>query len=506
MAAQSWKKPLAWAVAVIGAAAGLAVLFTLFGPGAAWWVEHVDGVPLRGGGALQGKDRQEVLDSARGRLTAVGTGLLAAAAIYYTAANAASARRTARAAQETATAAQASVQAAQDGVDVARAAAAASEAAQLRTVALTERGHREMHELAERGQLGDRFTAAVAHLDGAPALRLGGVYALAGVADDAPTRALRQTCVDVLCAYLRLPYEPDPGAEADPAAVREHRALREVRRTVLRLIGVHLRLPSDDPRSWQGLDLDLTDAVLDGGGLEGAHFTAGRVSFNGAVFAGEGFSFAGARFLGGVVHFVGARFESDLVNFRGALFDGAETSFVGARFDRGTASFRDARFASGSVSFSGAVVDGGTVSFRGARFEGRPGPPGRPPGAVSFAGARFLAGIVSFREARLIGGHVDLRDAAFRGGALIFRNASFAGSFVDFQDSRHDGAVLDFGAASFASGRLDFTGAEGHRPANLPDTPVPQIVGLPPDWRPARPEAARPGGATPPDTAQPNSD
>ena len=32
---------------------------------------------------------------------------------------------------------------------------------------------------------------------------------MAGLADDWPEN--RQTCVDVLCAYLRLPYDPDPG-------------------------------------------------------------------------------------------------------------------------------------------------------------------------------------------------------------------------------------------------------------------------------------------------------
>ncbi|WP_148757641.1 hypothetical protein [Actinomadura decatromicini] len=58
----------------------------------------------------------------------------------------------------------------------------------------------------------DRFTAAVAQLgDASPAVQLGGVHALAGLADDAPTRQLRQTCSDLLCAYLRLPYGPDPG-------------------------------------------------------------------------------------------------------------------------------------------------------------------------------------------------------------------------------------------------------------------------------------------------------
>ncbi len=47
----------------------------------------------------------------------------------------------------------------------------------------------------------DRFTAAVAQLgDASPAVQLGGVHPFAGRSDDAPTRQLRQTCIDVLCA------------------------------------------------------------------------------------------------------------------------------------------------------------------------------------------------------------------------------------------------------------------------------------------------------------------
>ena len=55
----------------------------------------------------------------------------------------------------------------------------------------------------------ERFTAIAAQLgDAQPAVRLAGVHAMAGLADD--WKENRQTCVDVLCAYLRLPYEPDP--------------------------------------------------------------------------------------------------------------------------------------------------------------------------------------------------------------------------------------------------------------------------------------------------------
>jgi hypothetical protein len=43
--------------------------------------------------------------------------------------------------------------------------------------------------------------------DDQPAVRLAGLHAMAGLADD--WKQNRQTCVDVLCAYLRLPYDPD---------------------------------------------------------------------------------------------------------------------------------------------------------------------------------------------------------------------------------------------------------------------------------------------------------
>ena len=62
--------------------------------------------------------------------------------------------------------------------------------------------------------LNERFATAAGQLGGdkPPAVRLAGVYAMAGLADDWPEN--RQTCVDVLCAYLRLPYDPDPGEDA----------------------------------------------------------------------------------------------------------------------------------------------------------------------------------------------------------------------------------------------------------------------------------------------------
>src|SRR6185312_8031775 len=85
------------------------------------------------------------------------------------------------------------------------------------------------------------------------------VHAMAGLADD--WKQNRQTCVDVLCAYLRLPYDPDPGEDADPAEKTAYRANREVRHTVIRLIGAHLRPGA--AVTWQGLDFDFTGVVFE---------------------------------------------------------------------------------------------------------------------------------------------------------------------------------------------------------------------------------------------------
>ncbi|MFF4391870.1 hypothetical protein ACFY0G_34625 [Streptomyces sp. NPDC001552] len=107
------------------------------------------------------------------------------------------------------------------------------------------------------------------------------MYALAGLADDAPTRDLRQTCIDVLCAYLRLPYTAEldlPSGDAD--ARHLYLFLREVRHTVIRLIRDHLRV--------------FGGVVFDGGRFGGAMFSGGTVRFGRAVFSRRTVSFDGA--------------------------------------------------------------------------------------------------------------------------------------------------------------------------------------------------------------------
>jgi hypothetical protein len=224
----------------------------------------------------------------------------------------------------------------------------------------------------------ERFTAIAAQIgDDQPAVRLAGVHAMAGLADDWTEN--RQTCVDVLCAYLRLPYDPNPGDDAKPAKQAAYRANREVRHTIIRLIGAHLRPDVGPAKSWQGLDLDFTGVVFDGG------------------------DFSHARFSGGIVLFNGAEFSSGGVDFRNVEFSGGEVRFILATFSGGAVSFTCAQVVSdGRVAFGFAKFCGSMVDFVGAKFSG---------GLVRFNRAEFRRGMVDFRGAEFSGGKVDFHDA-----------------------------------------------------------------------------------------------
>src|ERR1700751_5770519 len=100
----------------------------------------------------------------------------------------------------------------------------------------------EQHKALERTlaeqrprTLNERFATGTEQLgsDKPPAVRLAGVYAMAGLADDWPEN--QQTCIDGLCGYLRIPYGPGPGPDAPEPERLAFRAGREVRHTVIRV-------------------------------------------------------------------------------------------------------------------------------------------------------------------------------------------------------------------------------------------------------------------------------
>ncbi|NJP98789.1 pentapeptide repeat-containing protein [Nonomuraea sp. FMUSA5-5] len=389
-------KPRSIAVAVAGALLVVAIIWML-GPGASWWLQHVDravactsrtDLKTVGVTCLSSKDWVTATDSVRGRALAVATGLAALLAVYYTARNADTARRT--------------------------------------------------FQLGERGHDTDRYSKAADQLghDKAP-VRLAGLYALEELAQNNPR--LRQTIADVLCAYLRMPCAPpeEPSTARNPAAEEADRRERiraaqrkarsrttemvsgpptpdpleehQVRLTAQRILTDHLRSPSPRGQRWRPrvkrppgtfwprIRLDLTGALLVDLDFRGCQVSDSR--FDGATFRGNS-KFYGAVFHGNVsfeqatfhgVHFDGAVFHGqasfELAAFRyGATFSGAVfnsdalfgwSAFMLALFQRATfqsdALFDEVGFHNGGsfeeVTFSGRSSFDGATFGAGIRFD-----------------------------------------------------------------------------------------------------------------------------------------
>jgi hypothetical protein len=175
------------AAAAIGAVAGVAlaglVLWVVLGSGASWLLEHADKVDAD---RLADKDRADSLDRIRGRAIALGTGLLAMVAIFFTARTAAAAHKNADALRRN-----------------------------------SEASHRTA-EAAEQGMVTGRYTAAIEQLGSSKLdIRLGGVYALERIARDSARD--HPVIVEVLTTFLREHIDDDSAriSPADPMITGE---------------------------------------------------------------------------------------------------------------------------------------------------------------------------------------------------------------------------------------------------------------------------------------------
>lgn len=168
------------------------------------------------------------------------------------------------------------------------------------------------------------------------AVRLAGVYAMVGLADD--WAAQRQTCVDVLCGYLRTPYP------------EEDRTEREVRQAII------TKLLDHSPR-WHQVSFDF----------HGVEFE--DLDLAGRVVNGD-FSFDHAAFRGGLTDFSGTRFIGS-TTFRGAIFAADRTTFWGMLADRAVLDFSAASFSGEVVDFSATTLtERTTVKLDAAEAEG----------------------------------------------------------------------------------------------------------------------------------------
>ncbi|RJL34606.1 pentapeptide repeat-containing protein [Bailinhaonella thermotolerans] len=323
----------------------------------------------------------------------------------------------------------------------------------------------------------ERFTIASDKLGHeSPAVVLAGVHALARLADDAPTGGLRQTVIDVLCAYLRMPYTPPPGNDATTYQRLAYAGYREVRHTIIRLISARLR--EGVPISWQGHDFDLTGVVFDGGDFSDAIFSGGEVSFRDAVFRSGRIHFERSAFLGCTADFKGASFEGAQVDFRGSQFRDCLLDLHGARFSAGEVCFDQCVFLGGEMHANECVFSGAEVGFNQAIFSAD---------AISFYGAEFSAGKVGFwgtlfagrsgfRYARFTGAHVTFYNAQFSSGEVDFEAARFLSGLVGFRGAEFTGSKVDFRFSRFLGGALDLGQVSGHVPPLLPSDTLPGVT------------------------------
>jgi hypothetical protein len=300
---------------------------------------------------------------------------------------------------------------------------------------VAEGDHRLALRNEEREQsklLNERFAAAAEQLaHDSEQVRLAGVYALAGLADDWDEG--RQKCVELLISYLRL---AEPGES-------------EVVDTIFRMF--RERLTGDSP--WCDVDYDFTGMKLVDMDFAGFTFL-GSVTLDHVVFSGEETSFTGARFAGGLrCH--GTEFTAATTSFSGATFS-ARAEFGKARFatdlamprgvvDGGKVRFEECLFEGlvdgvelavhrGAVQFERCAFNDATIRFTYAEFGplfdsrrwydvllGRDEDPGR--GHFSFVGCEMVNSSLRLDDVYLERGQVVVTDLALRGGELLIRPA-----------------------------------------------------------------------------------
>jgi hypothetical protein len=222
-------------------------------------------------------------------------------------------------------------------------------------------------DLRER-RITDMYSRAVDHLgsESAP-VRLGGLYLLERLGEHEERH--RQTVINIICGYLRMPYRVDiellhryyRSNEQDPGGQLEEEL--QVRLAAQRIIVRHLQFkcPGGSPPNdfWDDIDLDLSGAALVDFRLEfckirNANFIRTRffqaARFDFTVFDQAAW-FLDVQFEGANAYFTYSKFDRGLfyrcdfglmAYFDGCEFDNA-ASFSHSTF-RSRASFKDCKF------------------------------------------------------------------------------------------------------------------------------------------------------------------
>lgn len=326
--------------------------------------------------------------------------------------------------------------------------------------------YRRQNDL-EQGRFVERFGAAAAQLGNSdPAVRIAGVYAMAGVADDSTTFGRRQQCINVLCGYLRLPYDPVYGSthhselitatkrlpsESAIRPLEEHHTQRrilrqndrEVRQTIVRVISAHLHEKAEI--SWSDHDFDFTSVVFEKAMFSEARF-GGKAIFAEANFSGDMTSFRRTTFAGDSTIFDGAIFGSrftvfDDANFAGLIssfhhvtFSGKSTRFVRSDFGAALTIFIESAFNAESIFFDKATFNSPLTAFNEVAFTGS---------TTSFSQAAFSGEKSSFNLSAF-NGRTYFTETVFGAKETWFTGASFSGPETSFRGAIFNGERVGF--------------------------------------------------------------
>ncbi|MEO7193791.1 MAG: hypothetical protein ABIZ05_03070 [Pseudonocardiaceae bacterium] len=349
---------------------------------------------------------------------------------------------------------------------------------------LAERQHELSEEEVKRQDrriLNERFQNSIEQLGKteSAAVRIGGAYSLAKLADDWLSE--RQTCINVLCGYLRFPYLSSGSIDGE----------REVRQTIIGII--RQRLSRGAEVSWDGNLFDLAGAVLDSLDLSDIYLRESTLRLCGCVIQAATFRMKGFFVMGGEIDARGLR-----------VMDGATLDAQGGYLSNsGRVSLTGSTISSGTVIFEDTHIDGGHLDLDHARIEGsgvlnlshlliasvplvqhHPSPlsldkaeifggtvnleriritTGRDQSKVTWSGGREEGGgqfIASFRQLTLTDGRISFNHTEIPYGKFSFANGNYTGGVLDFEYAKLKDCCLDFASAKIDGGVLNFSNCQ----------------------------------------------
>lgn len=256
------------------------------------------------------------------------------------------------------------------------------------------------------------------------AIRLAAVYSIGRLADD--WEAGRQMCIDVLCAYLRMPHKPLNKPPIDQILDKEYRRFErqpwraalletsplnaseehQVRATIIRVIVEHLDPEAAAP--WFGHSFNFTGAVLDAPNFTDAHFRDCYVDFYDSFLYGE-IEFSGAHFVNSEINFTSAIIGGQC-SFEVCEFDGANIHLTADVISGGGIKFYYSRMKDTVVEIYGLELDGGDFTFMEILMENS---------KLTLGTAQIKNSSVALSRTHVENSRITIRDATFTNSSLF---------------------------------------------------------------------------------------